>query len=294
MAACYDAAHPKPAPEENLVKQRLAGLFCVVSAFVVLGACGGKGSPTASTPTIVSITVSSSGGTLVLGITETFTATAVMSNGTSQALVGGTWGTDAAAVATINPATGLVTSVATGDVTIFVDAQGVRGSKRITVVQSYTGIWSGKYNITACTQTGDFASPAINLCSILAVNQQPSVAFNLTQTGSTVTGQTALGSLVSSPFTTVAGPGGALTFQALNTLDTLRITQAWQLNVTPAGQLAGTVVQTWTDVTLTGQAVVSGTLLPGVVKSAAGQAFDLPSDGTIRSLADALAAVLRR
>lgn len=273
------------------MRQRLAGLCCVVSAFVVLGACGGKDSPTATTPTVVSITISSSGGTLVLGITETFTATAVMSNGSSQPLTGGTWGTDAPAVATVNPSTGVVTSVATGEVTVFVDSQGVRGTKRITVVKSYQGTWSGTYTITACTQTGDFA--AVNLCGILATNPTPPVALNLTQTGSTISGQTALGQLVSSPFTTTAGPGGALTFQALYIQDTLRITQAWQLNVTAAGLLAGTVVQTWTESTLLGQAVVSGTML-NVTKTAGDQAQELRSDAGIKSLADALVAVRRR
>lgn len=270
--------------------QRLPGVLCVVLAFAVLSACGGGG-PTSTTPTVVSISITSSGGTLVLGITETFTATATMSNGSTQAITSGTWGTDAPAVATVNATSGLVTSVATGDVTIFVDSQGVRGSKRITIVKSYQGIWSGTYNVTACSQTGDFVT--INLCGTLSVGATLPVAFNLTQSGSTVSGQTALGQLVSSPFTTTAAAGGALTFQAQYVQDTFRVAQQWQLNVTSAGLLAGTVVQTWTDTTLLGQGVVSGTMV-NVTRPGGDHAQDLHFDARIRSVADALVAVRRR
>jgi hypothetical protein len=195
-------------------------------------------------------------------------------------------------VATVNATSGLVTSVATGEVTIFVDAQGVRGSKRITVVKNYTGIWSGNYSVTACTQTGDFAT--INLCATLSVGSELPVAFNLTQTGSTVSGQTALGMLISQTFTTTAAPGGALSFQAQYVQDTLRVAQQWQLNVSAAGLLAGTVVQTWTETSLLGQAVVSGTMLTVTKVSGGDHAAELQPDTRIRSLADALMAVRRR
>ena len=78
--------------------QRLPGVLCVVLAFAVLSACGGGGK-TGPSATPTSITVTSSGTSLVPGQTETFTATLTLSNGTTQPLTGGTWGSDAGAVA---------------------------------------------------------------------------------------------------------------------------------------------------------------------------------------------------
>src|SRR5688500_9636160 len=116
---------PRPQNQEVRVRQRSTGLVSVVSAFVVLASCGGGG-PTA--PSLTSITINSTSAFLMLGSTETFTATATMSDGTTQAVTGGTWGSDAGAVATVAATTGLVTTVGRGDVTIFVDSQGIRGN----------------------------------------------------------------------------------------------------------------------------------------------------------------------
>ena len=274
------------------MRQRLTGVLCAVSAFVVLASCGGGGGGTGPTPTPTSITVTSLGNNLILGQTETFTAMFALSNGTSQPLTGGTWGTDAPGVATVNPATGLVTGISAGEVTIFVDAQGLRGSKRITIA-TYNGMWRGAYSITACTQTGDFATPAINLCGLFTVGSQPQVTFNMTQVGTTVTGQVGLGTLEPSPFTTVFAPNGSLAFQAVFIDDTFSLVQAWQLSIGTGGQLTGTVVQTWTDSTLTGQMVVSGTLV-SVLKISADQAQDRRTGTVRRSLAEVAAAVIRR
>jgi hypothetical protein len=280
---------PRPQNQEDRVRQRLTGVLCVVSAFVVLASCGGGGTPTG--PTLTSITINSTGAFLMLGLTETFTATATLSNGTTQAVTGGTWGSDAAAVATVGSTTGLVTTVARGDVTIFVDSQGIRGSKKITVVPNYQGIWSGRYVVNNCSQTGGFVTA--NLCaSTLAVGADLPVAFNLTQTGGTITGQTALGGIVSQQFNTTAVAGGGLVFQVLAIFGSTQISQAWQLNAAVPGLLTGTVTQTWTDPTVGGQMVVGATLLT-VTKSSA-QPLSLRSEGQRGSLAEAAAAVRGR
>jgi hypothetical protein len=281
---------PRPGNQEDDVRQRLTGVLSVVSAFVVLASCGGGG-PNKPTVTPTSITVNSTGAFLVLGQTETFTATIAFSNGTTQAVTGGTWGSDATTVATVGATTGLVTSVRSGDVTIFVDAQGIRGSKRITVVPAYQGIWSGRYVVNSCTQTGGFVTA--NLCATaLAVGADLPVAFNLTQTGGNITGQTALGTIVSNQFTTVAVAGGGLVFQALAVFGSTQISQAWQVNQAVAGQMTGTVVQTWTDPSVGGQMVVGATLLT-VTKSSA-QPLSLRSEGPRGSLAEAAAAIRGR
>ena len=271
------------------MRQRVTGLLCVVSAFVVLESCGSKG-PTA--PTATSITVNSSSGFLVLGQTETFTATLAFSDGTSQTLTGGAWGSDAPTVATVGATTGLVTSARSGEVTIFVDAQGIRGSKRITVAPNYQGIWSGTYLVTSCTETGGFV--AGGLCAAVFTNGASlPVAFNLTQTGGNLIGQTALGGVVSSQFLTTVVSGGGLVFQATAQLPiqatppvNFRIDQAWQMNMAVAGVLTGTVVQTWTEPTTSGNMLVGATL-ETMTKSSA-EPMAVRPETLFQSVADAL------
>ncbi|HUR19521.1 MAG TPA: Ig-like domain-containing protein [Vicinamibacterales bacterium] len=279
------------------MRQRLTGLLSVVSAFLVLASCGGGG-PTTPSVTPTSITINSTSAFIVLGQTETFTATMAFSNGTTQAVSGGTWGSDAALVATVGAATGLVTSVRSGDVTIFVDAQGIRGTKKITIVPNYQGIWSGTYLVTSCTQTGGFV--AVGLCpSVFPIGASLPVAFNLNQTGGNLSGQTALGGVVSSLFLTSASLGGGLVFQAVGQLPVtgppaanFRIDQAWQINMAVAGQMTGTVVQTWTEPTTTGNMVVGATL-QSVTKTSA-QPLRLRPQASPGSFPDVVTAIRGR
>jgi hypothetical protein len=273
------------------VRQRLGGLVSVLSALVVLASCGGSsgGGPNNPTPTPTSITVVSSSTTMSLGQVETFSANFAMSNSTTQIVTGGTWGSDAPSVATVNPTTGLVTAVGRGEATIFVDAQGLRGSKRITVNVTYTGTWTGSYAFTGCTHTGDLA--LIDFCGIFTIGALDPVSFTLTQTGNTVTGRTSLDIFVSAPFTaTVAGNGG-LTFTAVYSDATVTISQAWQINIGQSGQMTGTVVQTWTGAGVNGNAVVSGTI-QNVTKTPGTGVQNFPSRSG--SIVGRLAALLKR
>lgn len=247
-------------PEEVALRKQFGGLCAVVSAFVVLVSCGGGsgGGPNNPSPTPTSITITSTGATMFLGQTETFSATFTLNNGNTQIVSGGTWGTDAPGVATVNPATGLVTAVGRGDVTIFIDAQGLRGTKRITVNVTYSGTWSGSYRFTSCSHSGDLA--ALDFCGLFPIGLTDSVVMTLTQTGSTVTGRTALDGLTSGQFSTPIAADGGLTFTAVFTDGVVTISQAWQVNIAQSGQMTGTVVQTWTGAGLNGNGVVSGTI----------------------------------
>ena len=272
------------------MRQRLGGVLCVVSAFLMLSSCGGSNGPTG--PTVTSITVTSTSGFVMLGQTETFTATINFSNGTTQAVTGGAWGSDAPTVATVNATTGLVTTVRSGDVTIFVDAQGARGSKRITVVPNYAGIWAGSYVVNNCTQTGQWPA-VINGCgTVFTVGATLPVAFNLTQNGGTITGQTAIGSNFSGQFSTTAIANGALSFNATVLDGTFSLAQAWQLNQAVAGQLTGSAVQTWTDTSLPGQMVVTTTLVS--VTKASAMPFAMSTEAVPGSSLAAVAEALRR
>ncbi len=235
-----------------------------VTALVLVSvsmACSGSSPSAPATPTATSITVNATGGHLFLGNSETFTATVTLSNGTTQALTGGTWSSDATPVATVVAATGAVTAVSSGEVTIIVDAQGVRGTKRIRVLPSYQGIWFGTYTVNTCTQSGDFV--AANLCgTTLAVGSTLQAGLNFTQSVAAITGQTLLGSLFSETLSGTVSTNGSFSFQvgAIVPGFSTRVTQAWALNVTQVGRLSGTLTQTWTDPTLTGQMVATTTL----------------------------------
>jgi hypothetical protein len=236
----------------------LAGRWCLISAVLFLTSCGGNG-VTTPTPVATSITITSSNAYLVLGRTEVFAATIVFSDGTTRPLIEGTWGSDASSVATVDAASGLVTSRSAGEVTIFVDAHGARGSRRITVVPDYQGRWSGHYLLKSCFDSGDWATFFI-FCENTGVGSKLPVAIQLTQSGGTITGQTTLYTLVSGPFTTTVLAGGGLAFRAVYQDGTRRITQDWQVN-NQVGQLTGSFVQTWTDTTLSGNMVIEGMLL---------------------------------
>lgn len=240
---------------------RRCAVGLVLVSFAMVG-CGGS-SPTApATPTATSITVNSTSTHLFLGNSETFTATVTLSNGSTQTLTSGTWSSDASGVATVVAGTGAVTAVGSGEVTIIVDAQGVRGTKRMRVLPNYQGIWVGTYTVDSCTQTGDFIDG--NLCGTTFVvgTNTLQAAVNLSQAVGVVTGQTLLGSLFSETLNGTVSTDGSLAFQVGATLPgfTVRVGQAWQINITQVGRITGTVTQTWTDPVLTGQMVVATTL----------------------------------
>src|SRR5215475_9369199 len=108
---------------------------------LVVSACGSSNPAPAPTPTVQSITINSPNTNIFLGAVEQMAASANLSNGTSQTPTG-TWGSDNAAVATVN-ATGLVTTVASGRATIFFESNGLRGTKAIRVLPNYGGRWDG-------------------------------------------------------------------------------------------------------------------------------------------------------
>ncbi len=263
--------------------------FGVVILAVGSVACGGGGSstPTAPSPTTTSITVNFTGTQLFLGATETFTATATLSNGTTQNVTTGTWGTDAPSVATVTPA-GAVTGVASGEVTVFVDFQGVRGTKRITVRPNFQGNWVGSYSVTGCNPTGAWVS----FCDNFSNGRVLPLRLNLTQSGATVSGRTALGTLLSDNFTASISTSGVLQIVATYRDGTLTIDQVWTLHSTVPTRITGTLTQTWRDSGFSGQMVVHTNVFNTNTESSALSAME-SSGPSIRSLQDALQALAR-
>jgi len=133
----------------------------LMAALFGLSACGGGRSPSAPTPsptpavTTVSVSINPSTDLLKLQGTESFTATAALSDGSSKS-VSGTWASDASAIASID-SSGKLTANAAGQATITVTYDGVKATRSVRVVPDYQGSWTGDYRVLSCQDSGDFA-----------------------------------------------------------------------------------------------------------------------------------------
>jgi hypothetical protein len=125
-----------------------AMLFVVASgAAVCLSSCAMSDdsgdsvgtTPTGSSPQVVSIQVNGLAKLYIEQVVD-YTATARLSNGSGRQVTGGTWGTDAPSVVSIDN-TGRLTALAPGLATIWVDADGVRGTLLLTVKGRLVGDW---------------------------------------------------------------------------------------------------------------------------------------------------------
>jgi Big-like domain-containing protein len=265
----------------------------MIGVLLVTGGCGGgnNGStppPIAPSGTVVSITVSSSGSSVYLGGVETFTATATLSTGGTQSLLVGTWSTSSAAIATVDSATGKVTGVATGTVTISLDYQGVHGSKPVRVVPFYAGNWAGSYIVSGCTQAQGFSDT--NQCSNFPIGKSLQYGLQLAQAFDVVSGTTNIGLIGMSGDTETIQPDGSLNLTTNAFAGTTTIVASWTLISQSAGVLGGTLSQHWTDSAITGSMDITATLNPPTRLSAVGRALDGRREPP-RSLAEVLAAV---
>jgi hypothetical protein len=112
-------------------------------------------SSTSPTPTVTSVTISSSSDMLKINETVAFAATAAHSDGTNEPVTD--WRSDAPAVATVDAATGRVTGVGAGLATIVATHDGMNATKLVRVVPDFSGTWIGRFEVTGCSASGDFA-----------------------------------------------------------------------------------------------------------------------------------------
>lgn len=113
---------------------RAFALACVIA--VAFARCGGTSStstPATPTPTVTGVTVTGPSPSAKPGDTAQFTATAALSNGTTQtASTQATWQSSNTTVATVS-SSGLVTAMAAGEADIRATYQSVTGSMHLTV-----------------------------------------------------------------------------------------------------------------------------------------------------------------
>jgi len=104
----------------------ILAILCGAALAAAVG-CGSSTSPT----TVSSVTVT--GAAPAIGATSQFTATAAMSDGTTQDVTSqSTWTTSNAGVATVTTA-GVVSGIAAGSVTVGATYQSVSGTDAIVV-----------------------------------------------------------------------------------------------------------------------------------------------------------------
>ena len=115
-----------------------AAMFAGVAAGWLLVACGGSPPSVAAPSPVVSATVVSlavSGSPPAVGATTQFSATATLSDGTTQSMTtAATWSSSDSKVASVS-AGGAVTGVATGDADITATYQTISGKARVTVAR---------------------------------------------------------------------------------------------------------------------------------------------------------------
>lgn len=225
------------------MSKKLVLFFLCFSLFLSMPSCKKKlpTSPDILAVITQSITVTSSSDLLYIGISETFTATATMSDGSTKAVIGGVWSGNNSIVATVEATTGLVTIVGSGTVSISVTYGGKTGSKSIRGLPNYQGTWSGTYRIDSCSATGDFF--AAGFCYLVPSGTVAPTDLVLTQVGDQVTGRFYLGDLSAD----AVGPvqtNGQLTLTGKVEGD-ITIDTVYQLQSTIPGQITGELTQLW-------------------------------------------------
>jgi hypothetical protein len=214
----------------------------LVSVALVVSACSkGSGTPTAPAATTQTINVTGP-DRVFIGGTETFTATAVLSDGSTRAVTAG-WASDAPGVATVEPATGRVTGAGSGLATIYIVHEGRQGQKVVRSLPNFQGTWSGSYAVRGCTQSGQVAGA--DLCGgLFTVNRVLPTNLNLTQDGDRVQGRVFLGTLGGDASGPVQTDGRLLLNGAAQDAG-WNIETIWGLDSTVPGRITGGFTMLW-------------------------------------------------
>ena len=120
----------------TIVPRFLTGILCGLLLLGLLAGCGGGGGG-AFPVVLTSIEVTPAQPSIALGTKVQFTATGIFSDHSKKDLTSSvTWSSSAPAKATVNPASGLATSVAIGQTDITAALAGVSGKTTLTVTNA--------------------------------------------------------------------------------------------------------------------------------------------------------------
>ena len=197
-------------------------------------ACGGDDSNSPTAPSVAGPVMNGTTDMVYIGQRITFTA-----SGT-----GLTWGGDNPAVATVDAATGAVTGIGTGRVTIWAQNADGRTTRLLRGLPSYNGSWSGSYSLTGCQSSGDWASNPF--CVGFDEGQIMTIGFEITQSRDQVIGNVSLGTIQGPLSSSVVNEDGSLPLTGVITIGDVTI-QLQNLRATSpsAGTMKGQFDQVW-------------------------------------------------
>lgn len=245
-------------------RPRLA--WAVLIGMIGLGAaaCGNSGGSPLSPASLSTIT----GITLAVnppGVGATVTATATLSLSTGNfAVVSSGFTSDTPSVATVT-AVGAVTGVSIGDVTIAVDYQGFKASRKVRVLPNYAGVFYGSYTLDACVDSGGFTDSGF--CAGFSAGSIGYLAVSNLQSAdlTTLIGQFILDPdfLIGLGTTTgTISPSGNLAYAGMMLSGTKRADFRNFTGASPSvGHINGHFELVWTDSTMTGSGVKSCTIV---------------------------------
>lgn len=233
-------------------------LTCSLGVLLLTMACGGKSTtaPTPVTPvapTLTSLTITGLEAVRSNFFT-TYTATAGLSNGTSQDVTSTTtWTSTNPNIGSMTPATpGRLDANAHGTIVITAAYQGRSSTKTVNVVQNFGGQWSGVSIVRACDQSGAFRD--IRWCQGYGlVGSQVGFSLGLAQGGtdrSQITGNVNVGSITGPITGTVTADGrlnlgGTYTFTN-NGVSVQMTIGGWNTSASAGDRMTGTWSQNLT------------------------------------------------
>lgn len=162
-------------------------VVCALAAAVGCGNDSPGGPSPQPPPPPISIAITPATDLLKIKGTETFSVTGTYSNGSTRAEQP-TWGTDNAGIATID-ASGRASGIASGQASIFADAQGQRATRVLRVVPDYHGRWRGDWIATGCSDEGDWRGACVDFPS----GSLFGLSLDLTQTRDAISGTSDFG-----------------------------------------------------------------------------------------------------
>jgi hypothetical protein len=220
------------------MRTRIVVPIIVVVVGVTAGCGKDSGGSTGPSRTVTAVSLSPTTDMIRIKGSETYTATARYSDGSSET-VQGTWSSAAANIASVE-GNGRVTGVSSGSTTITGTYQGMSGTQALRVVPDYHGRWSGDWQVRSCSATGDWAGA----CAEFPPGDLFGFTLNATQTRDTITGTTDFGDDLPGPITGTIATNGHLAVTGTYTVNvegiSLEVTVSdWDTNTTDNQTMTG-------------------------------------------------------
>jgi hypothetical protein len=155
------------------ILRAVSSVAIVIVVSAMLTSCSeSSNSPTPANPTVTVASVVVTGTAPSVGSTAQFSATATLSNGTTQIVTAqATWSSSSTAMATVTSA-GVVAGLAAGDTDVTATYQGVSGRVHVTIARSAASTYRIAGTVTDATSGGIL--PNINIQAADSAGNTPS------------------------------------------------------------------------------------------------------------------------